>query len=534
MKKALFLCLALLVSLQFLIAQGNSEKTDSAVPVSQNSEQIGRKGRGNVLTIALASTPKNLDPIKYTGVYEGNIIRNVADTLVMYNTDLSAIVPSLATEWSVSEDGKVYTFILRDDVYFQKGAYQNGKKMTAADVKYSLERSAKKSAMNRLDMLDSVEVVNDYEIKCYLDNPSAAFLTVLTDAGNVIVSPEDAEGWGDSFGAHLVGTGPFSLAEFKNDQEAILQKSDGYWGPEPKLDGVVFKFITDATQMSNALRSGEIDIATDLGGENVKVIADDPNLILQEVPGLHVAYLYMNMMEGPTADKRVREAIIKAVDINEMIKGVYPYGEAQRAYLPLPPGSWGYDASLESLVPSYDPEGARKLLAEAGYPDGFDIAVYVSNKPARVKMCTILQAYLKKNLQVNLEIRTAEWGTFSEVASSGKADMFGMSWTWYPDPFFFLNKMFHSSEIGALGNGQGFNSPEVDMLLDQALQTSDLGERKALYQKALELIVSEYPRIDYANEKVIYGFNPAVKGFVMSADNSIVVVSPEVNVYLED
>ncbi|WP_020611377.1 ABC transporter substrate-binding protein [Sediminispirochaeta bajacaliforniensis] len=529
----LALCILMLMGVHLLLAQGNGEHANTETQPPKGSS-ISRGDRGNVLTIALSASPKNLDPIKYTGVYEGNIIRNVADTVVRYNKDLSAIVPSLATEWSVSDDGTVYTFKLRDDVYFQPGTYQDGKKMTAADVKFSLERSAEKSAMNRLGMLKSVEIVNDYEIKCHLDHPNAAFLTVLTDAGNVIVSPEDAKGWGESFGAHLVGTGAFSLSEFKPDQEAILNRFDHYWGPKPNLDGAIFKFITDAAQMTNALRSGEIDVATDLGGENVKVVSDDPNLVLDAVPGLHVAYVYMNLMHGPTADKRVREAIIKAIDINALIKGVYPYNEAQRAYLPLPPGSWGYDASLEKLIPSYDPEGAKSLLKDAGYPDGFHIDVYVANKPARVKMCTILQAYLKKNLNVDLEIKTAEWGTFSEVASSGKAGMYAMSWTWYPDPFFFLNKMFHSSEIGALGNGQGFNNPEVDMLLDKALTVPDLESRKVLYQKALKLIVSEYPRIDYSNEKVIYGFNPSVKGFVVTADNSIDLVSPEVNVYLED
>ncbi len=530
MKKVGMLILTAILSFASLYANGAGEGDSAA-----QADSISRKGRGNVLTLALASVPKNLDPIKYTGVYESNIIRSVADTVVAYNKDLSDIVPALAESWTVSEDGTEYTFKLREDAYFQKSAYQDGKNMTAEDVAYSLERSAKQSAMNRLSMLVSAEVVDKYTVKCILDTPNAAFLTVLTDAGNVIVSPEDVEGWGDSFNTHLVGTGPFALQDFKNDQEAILVRHDNYWGPKANLDGVVFKFISDQNQMINALRSGEIDVATDLGGENVQLVQENPALDIQEVPGLHVAYLYMNLMHGPTADIRVREAIIKAIDIDTMLKGIYPNGEAQRAYLPLPPGSWGYDASLESLIPAYDPEGAKKLLAEAGYPDGgFTLSVYVTNKPARVKMTTIIQAYLKKNLNIDLDIKTTEWGTFSEVASSGKADMYGMSWTWYPDPFFFLNKMFHSSEIGALGNGQGFNSPEVDALLDEALIVSDLQERKALYQKALKLIVEQYARINYSNEKVIYGFNQAVQGFHTSSDNTITIVSPEINVSIEE
>ncbi|MGX8795317.1 ABC transporter substrate-binding protein [Fusibacter sp. JL298sf-3] len=486
---------------------------------------------GGVVSIALSSSPKNLDPIYYTGTYEGNVIRNVADTLVRYKHDLSAIEPNIATEWSVNDAGDAYTFKLREDIFFQKGAYQDGRQLVASDVKFALERSAEHSAMNRLGMLQSVEVVGDFELICHLKQPDAAFLTVLTDAGNVIVPKEEVEGWGDDFGAHLVGSGPFTLVDFKKDQEVILERNDLYWAQKPYLDGVVFKIITDANQMTNALRSGDIDIATDLRGESIPLVEGDKNLVMQEVPGLHVAYMYMNMMEGPTKDKRVREAIIRAVDIDEMVKGIYQYGEADRAYLPLPPNSWGYDASLESIVPTYDPERAKELLKEAGYEDGFSLEIYVSNKPARVKMSTILQAYLKQNLNVDVSIKTVEWGTFSDIASSGQADLYGMSWTWYPDPYFFLNKMFHSSEIGALGNGQGFDDPEVDRLLDEALAVSDTESRAALYKEALKIIAESYARIDYGNEKQIYGLNQSVGGYVIRPDGNIYFCTPEINVY---
>lgn len=517
-------------------AEAPAEPTEPAEPTQEtdSNEPVAEEDKfGGVITIALSSSPKNLDPIMYTGTYESQVIGSVADTLVAYKQDLSGIAPNLATEWSSNEDGTVYNFKLRDDVYFQKGDYQDGKQLTAADVKYALERSATQSAMNRLGMVDHVDVVNDYEVDIFLKEPSSAFLTVLTDAGNVIVPQEEVEGWGDAFGSHLVGTGPFTLEEFKKDQEVILAKNENYWAGTPYVDGIVFKIITDSSQMTNALRTGEIDIATDLGGESVKIVRDDADLVIQEVPGLHVAYMYMNLMHGPTADIKVREAIIRAVDIDEMVKGIYQFDEAQRAYLPLPPGSWGYDSSLESIVPSYDPELAKQLLAEAGYEDGFALEIYVSNKAARVKMATILQAYLKQNLNIDVEIKTAEWGTFSEIASSGQADMYGMSWTWYPDPFFFLNKMFHSSEIGALGNGQGYNNPEVDRLLDEALTITDTDERAVLYQKALKLITENYSRINYSNEKSIFGFNPAVQDFKMRADGKIVVCSPEINVWMK-
>lgn len=511
---------------------GTGEKTESNNETVKNEIVIPSEPQnGGVLTIALTSSPKNLDPVKYTGTYESQIIQNVGDTLVAYKMDLSEIVSNLAESWTVSEDGMHYTFKLRDNVYFHPGKFQDGRQMTAEDIKYSLERSHELSAMNRLDMIESVEVISDFELIVHLPKPNAAFLTALTNSGNIIVPKEEVEGWGDDFGNHLIGTGPFMLKEFKYDNETILVKNEKYWAQTPHLDGVTFKVITDGNQNANALRTGEIDFSSGLSGEAVKIIREDKNINLMETPGLHVAYIYFNQANGPTADKKVREALIKAVDIEQLVQGVYQYGEAQPASLPLPPGSWGYDESLESSVPKYDPEEAKKLLADAGYPDGFKTTLYISNTPHRVKMATILQQFLKMNLNVDLEIQTAEWGTFSEIASSGNADIFAMSWTWYPDPFFFLNKIFASSAIGSLGNGQGFNNAEVDRLLDEALVVSEQSERAELYKKALKIIVEEYPGIFYSNENVTWGVAPEVQDLVQRADGCIFLTNREVNVW---
>lgn len=123
-------------------------------------------------------------------------MRQMGDTLVVYNKDLSDIIPSLATEWKVSDDMLVYTFKLREGVKFQKGKYQDGRDMTAEDVKYSLERSAKESAMNRLSGVTEVKVISDYEVEIHLASPNAALLAMLTDAGNIIIPKEEVEGWG--------------------------------------------------------------------------------------------------------------------------------------------------------------------------------------------------------------------------------------------------------------------------------------------------------------------------------------------------
>lgn len=490
----------------------------------------GEQASGGTLVISLPSSPKYLDPILYTGTYESQIINSVCDTLVEYKTDLSEISTSLATEWTISDDGLSYTFTIRDDAKFQPGEYQDGRVVTANDVKYSLERSANESSMNRLSMLDHCNVVSDTQVECVLTSPAASFLTALTDAGNVIVPQEEVEGWGDSFGDHLVGSGPFALEQFAKDQQSDLTRHDGYWGPTPYLDGVTVKVVTDMNQAANALATGEVDMATSLTGEAVQTVKNNTDLTLNQTPGLHVAYVYMNQVNGPTADQRVRKAIIMAVNREDLTKGVYPYGEAVEASLPLPTGSWGYDSSLEADVPSYDPEGAKQLLEEAGYGGGLSLNLYISNTEARLKMATILQQSLKENLGIDLTINPADWGTFSAVAAAGQADLYGMSWTWYPDPYFFLNKLFSSSEVGALGNGAGFSHEEVDDLLAKALEVTDQGARADYYKQALKAIVSYDPMLVYASENVNTGMTGSVQGYVQRSDGKVLITNQQVNI----
>ncbi len=542
LKRTVSVLLAALLMLAAFSGCGGGDKSSAPSGSAASSEAAGSPAEaadpgepksGGVLKLSLPASPKNLDPIKYTGTYESHIIRNVCDTLVDYEMDLSGIKPKLATEWTISEDGLEYTFKLREDVYFHPGKFQDGRQVNAEDIKYSLERSAKESSLNRLDMLDHCEVLGEFEVKCVLASPNAVFLTALTDAGNVIVPKEEVEGWGDDFGTHLVGSGPFILEAFKLDQETVTVRNDKYWAATPYLDGVTFMYINDHAQAANALKTGDLNLATSMQGEAVQLVRDDPNLVLHETPGLHIAYLYFNQVNGPTADKRVRDAISMAINREDLVAGVYPYGEAQIANVPLPPSSWGYDQSLESIAPAYDPEGAKALLAEAGYPDGgFTVQLYISNTEFRIKMATIVQQYLKTNLNIDVEINPSEWGTFSEIAASGNADIYGMSWTWYPDPFFFLNKLFYSGEIGALGNGAGFKSAEVDKLLEDALIETDQAARTAMYQQAIKLVMEQNPIFVYSNENVTDGSTANVQGFVQRADNVVVLVSDDVNVWL--
>lgn len=507
---------------------GCGSKSDTAASGSAKSSSESSSG---TLTVSLSASPSKLDPIHYSGTYEGQIIEQVCDRLIEYNDDLSKFEPSLATKWKISKDGLNYVFTIRKGVHFQKGKYQNGREMTAEDVAYSLNRSAQHSDNNRLSMLKEAKVTGDYEVTCTLKNANSAFMAALTDAGNSIVPKEEVEGWGDNFGTHLIGTGPFYLSQFDLDEKAVLTANSKYFIAAPKVKKLVIKFITDSTQTANSLLTGEVDLATDLTGEAINTVGKADGFKLLKKEAMKVTYVRFGMKNGPTANADVRKAMIEAVNQPAMMKALYQYNEVKSAYLPLPYGSWGYDKSLESLVPSYNLEDAKALMKKAGYANGFDITFYSSNKDSTLP--TLLQAYWKK-IGINMKIETCEWGTFSDTVCSGKADVYAMSWMWYPDPYFFLNKLFSSSETTAIGNGAGYVNSQVDALLDKASESTDQDERAQYYSQVLKTVTSAYTGIYYGVPYVIYGVNNRVKDFVQRADGTLRFVTADRNVSVTD
>lgn len=487
--------------------------------------------QGGILNIGLSANPSSLDPVTYTSQYESNVIRQIGNTLITYSADFSEFQPSLATEWEVSEDGLVYTFVIRDDVYFQPGEYQDGRLMTAEDVKYSLERSVNDSALNRLSGVTSVEVVDDTTVELHLDSPNSALMAMLTDAGNIIVPQEEVEGWGDQFAQHLVGTGPFMISNIQSGQQIDLVRHDGYWGPVPNLDGVTFKVISDTNMMANSLLSGDIHIATDVRMQNRQIVEQAPGVELVSVAGLSTVYLDMNNVEGPTADPKVREAIYTATNVEEIVNGVNQWGGAEPSFSPLPKASWGYMENASDFVPTYDPEAAKAILAETEYADGFDIDLYLAE--TRVPYATIFQQQMKENLNINVNIIVQEWGTYSQTVSSGSAGMNIGGWSWFPDPYFYLNQIFHSDSIGSLGNGRGYNNEEVDALLDEALIETDQEIRADLYKQVQEIVLGDFSRIELELSETASGISESVEGYSVLANNSIIIVDTNgVNVSL--
>ena len=505
---------------------------------SANVAKADEPKQGGTLTVSLTSAPSKLDPIHYSGAYEGQIICAACDRLIEYNDELTEFVPSLATSWEVSDDGITYVFQIREGVTFNPSDYHDRRPLTAEDVAYSLNRSAQFSDNARLSMLDKAEATGDLEVTCTLTNACAAFLTALTDAGNSIIAQEDVDGYGDSFNRNVCGTGAFKLVEFSLDERATLEANEEYWLARPNVDTLVFRFITDLTQNANAAVTGEIDIATDLMGEAIATVQASDAVEVLTTQALQISYIRFNSrdeIEGrpnPLADVDVRRALAMAADWDAIRTALFKYDDAVPGYLPIPFGSWAYDPSQESLAPSYDIEQAMQLMADSGYASGFDISMYVTNNQARVDLATMLQAYWSV-LGVNLTPVIGEWGSYSDAVCGGKADTYAMSWSWYPDPYFFLNNLFASNQTTAIGNGAGYVNAEVDDLLLKAVQTTDQDERAKYYQQVIEIAMNDCVGVYYAVPNVFYAKNPRVHDFAQRADSMLRFVTASRNTWVE-
>ena len=441
-------------------------------------------------------------------MYENHIMYNVMETLFIWDQDYKELLPCLATDYTASDDGLTYTINLRDDVYFQKGKFQDGRKMTAEDVKYSLERSKNESTTDRIcrDFFDYCEVTSPTQVVIHMKSVAGPFINQLAEIGNVILPKEEVEGWGDEFGSHIVGTGPFTLEEMVTDEKVVLKKNDNYWGTEPNVDGIEFRIISDSNQAINAVQTGEVDIAMYLQGEAIKR-AQDAGLLLQTASSA-VTYVRFNIQNGPTANADVRKALTMAVDIDSMVAGIYQYGEGTRAYQPLPVYSFAYDTAYNDLVPSYDPEGAKKLLAEAGYPDGFKTSIMCASTTANLKQCEFLQQQLAQ-VGIDVQINALESAVVNQKiqdvdvpGSEAEVDMYVIGWSpstgdadWGIRPL-----MAIESEPPASYNICYYENEEVDQLLKDALSTADDSKRAEAYAKAQDIIWEESPLVCLAND----------------------------------
>jgi peptide/nickel transport system substrate-binding protein len=473
------------------------------------------------LVVGVVAEPVNLDPAQVTDLNSNRVSRRIAETLVTFPEESTQIVPGLAESWTISRDGLSYTFKLRKGIRFHDGTPLN-----AEAVKFSIERQILEShPFNKLGKypfanfffgnVKALEVMDDLTIRFILKEPRASFLAVLTSGAASIVSPTAVRKSGADYALHPVGTGPFRYVSWDRGQRVVLERNPDYWRGPVKLERVIYRPIVEDQARLTELLTGTLDLIVGVPADFVSQLENNPKLGLLKQVGAHVWYLGINNQKKPFDDRRVRQALNYAVNKDALVRDVLK-GTGAVSRGPVLPGTWGADPGLRAYP--YDPERAKKLLAEAGYPSGFSTTMWVpesgSGMQSPVAMATVMQSNLKA-VGVNVALQTMEWGAYLAKLRTKEQELFALSWmAGNEDPDMVMYPLLHSTQWTPNGPNRAlYRNEKFDDLLAQARVLTDQGKRAEIYREAQRILVEDAPWVFVDHEIQIAAFSRRVQGF---------------------
>ena len=472
-----------------------------------------------VVVVGMEAEPPGLDPGQALGLHTLRVTYQIFETLVTTPDESTDVVPGLAESWQTSPDGLTWTFKLRRGVRFHDGT-----PLDAQAVKFTFDRvidpghphakSGKWSfVVGYLSSVKSVDAVDPLTVQLNLKYPTASLLALLALPNCAIVSPTAFAKAPDDFNQQPVGSGRYRFESWDRGSRLVLRRHDDYWGVKGKPARLVYRPIPEANGRVAELLTGGADLILPIPPDFVERLERTTGITVHRKPGLTVWYVGFNVDKKPFTDKRVRQALNHAVNREAIVRDILK-GTGIPAVGPLLPGTWGFEPDVRRYP--YDPAAARRLLAEAGYPGGFEIDFWVpdsgSGMQAPVEISTVIQANLAA-VGVKASLRTFEWGTYLAKVRSDAPAMFALSWFLKSeDPDLSMYPLF-SSKNSPLPNRSNYNNPEVDQLLVQARQVGDRARRAELYRRAQRLIVEDAPWIFVDHEVQVVATRSAVKGF---------------------
>lgn len=477
------------------------------------------------LTIGRPSDAISLDSNTETTAMGAVVYGNIIEPLIVID-EKGNVQPNLAEKFEVVSPDRI-RFYLRKGVKFHDGTDLN-----AVAVKFTFDRAITQPARWKalFGPIKEATVVDDYTVDIVTSVPYGPLMASMAMVYTGIVSPAAVEKYGDDYGRHPVGTGPFKFQEWKTKDHITLVKNENYWNGNVKLDKVVFKVIPEAGSRMMALRTGDIDMAMQPTPAELPMFKKDKKFTVAETMGLRVFYLGFHNEKFPTNDPKVRQALAMSVNVKGIVNNILE-GAAVPPKGYLAPAVFGFkDMELDRRFP-YNPEKAKALLAEAGWKDtdgdgildkdGKKLTIKFLGAKGRYLMdaevCEAAQAMFKA-IGVDAQLDFFEWAT--TFTAMRKADLeynlFTLGWlTTNADADYSLYAMFHSSQFSPKGwNNDRFKDARVDELLDKARSSQDRAERLKCYGEAQDIIADSATWIPVYNTKEIYVLNNRVKGFV--------------------
>ncbi len=436
---------------------------------------MGAAAAQTSISIGMQLEPPNLDPTGGAAeAIDSVVYANIFQGLTRFTSD-GSVIPSLADSWEISADGLVYTFKLHPGVMFHDGSA-----MDAEDVKFSLDRARAADSTNAQKALFAqiadVTVVDPATVKVTLSEPNGSFLFNMAWGDAVIVAPESAA----TNATAPVGTGPYKFVDWVQGDRINLARNDGYWGPAPAIETATFRFISDPTAALAAVMAEDIDVFSGFPApENLAQIAADPRFQVITGSTEGETILAMNNKLPPFDNVKVREAVAHAIDRQAIIDGaMFGYGTPIGSHFA--PHNPAY-VDLTGMS-GYDPELSKKLLAEAGFADGFTTTLKLPPPSYARRGGEIIAAQLAA-VGIKTEVSNLEWAQWLEQAFKGKD--FGLTIVSHTEPM----------DIGIYGNPDYYFQYDNQAFRDVMAKltgTTDEAGRTALLQEAQNIIAKDY------------------------------------------
>jgi peptide/nickel transport system substrate-binding protein len=456
------------------------------------------------LRFALPGNPDTLDPQKTSGTLTFQVIKSLYDTLVEPDKT-GAIVPALAEQWGTSADGKIWTFRLRQGVFFHDGS-----PLTSRDVQATFQRIKDPATANPnaadYAAIAEIRTPDSRTVQFVLDSPFAPLLGNLASGWSAILPAALIEANHD-FGSHPVGTGPFVFEEWTRDTRILLKKNPSYWmSGAPKLPGIDFRIIAERAVQVQGLLLGQIDVCDLYDDVDVPILEKSSNTKVEKILTSLVMVLAMNTSRPPLSDLRVRQAVNHAIDKQTVLDVAYGGGIPGGTFMD--PGD-PYYKDFTHIYP-YNPEQAQAILAETGFP--FETAlemVLPQNFEPHVRAGQMYQEMLAR-IGLPVKIRLVDWSTWiSDVYREGNYDFTVIGHTGKLDPDSRL------ANYGTAGAYVRWVNPETERLIARARTLPGFSDRKALYDRVLEIMAREAPFVYTGTSYRYVGTGKDVEGFIM-------------------
>ncbi len=461
----------------------------------------------DTLVVAVQGDAQSLDPHAVTDAGSMRMIENLYSTLLRYGPTYGEVGPDLAESVTASADGRTYTVKLVPNAHFH-----SGRTVTAADVKYSIERIRKGGARaENFSAVESIETPDTRTAILHLSEPVAPFRTYLAYPMNAIVDREVVEQHNGDLRNADAGSGPWKLASWTPNKALVLTRHEGYHvAGLPKTSHLEYWPIADETARSTALRRGEVSMVHEVPEKDVSILDAAEGVRVESVPGTFWEYVGINTRHPPFDDARVRRAVAWAVDRDALNRAI-KFGRA----VPLtggnlPPNHWCYP-DLQ-IYPKRDVARAKALLKAAGKGGGFTAVMKVNSSVSyQVRAAEMVKQQLA-DVGIAVQLQGLESGVFFQQLGAGDFDLTLVGWLGFVDPDEYTYNLFHT---GGKFNQQGYSNPKADQLLERGRRELDRDKRKVIYAEAEKLIAADAPMVFlYVNPQVT-AMRSGVSGYVV-------------------